>query len=217
MWALRGSYGCRRHLDDGEKQSELANGVGEAFVVHRLGDVDIAAELVATLDFLGIVGRGEHHHRRTSQIFVFLEPPQDLDAAHVGQVEVEQDQQRPALVIETGAVAAEQIVHRFCTVDERHDLVIDAGAPDVALDQAGVPLVVLDHDDGDWLVYKSLFRLLDVPGIGSVIVNVLPLLSSDCTDMVPPSRRTRARTWARPMPWPGLSCGPARRKRSKIR
>ena len=33
--------------------------------------------------------------------------------------------------------------------------------------------------------------------------------------MVPPSRRTSALTWARPMPWPGLSWVPARRNRSK--
>ena len=62
--ASRVSWGGRRHLDDGEEQAELANGVGEAFVVHRLGDVDVAAEFVAALDLLGIVGRGQHHHRR---------------------------------------------------------------------------------------------------------------------------------------------------------
>ena len=81
-----------------------------------------------------------------------------------------------ALVIEAGAIAAEQIVHRVCTVGERHDLVVDAGAADVALDQTGVALVVLDHDDGDWLAHESLFRLLAVQLIGRVIVNVLPLL-----------------------------------------
>ena len=35
-------------------------------------------------------------------------------------------------------------------------------------------LIVLDHDDGDWLAHDSLFRLLTVQLIGSVIVNVLP-------------------------------------------
>jgi len=39
-----------------KNKSELANGVGEAFVVYRLGDVDIAAEFIAALDFLGVVG-----------------------------------------------------------------------------------------------------------------------------------------------------------------
>ena len=45
--------------------------------------------------------------------------------------------------------------------------------------------------------------------VGRVTVKVLPLSSSDATDMVPPSRRTSARTWARPMPWPGR---PGRRR-----
>jgi hypothetical protein len=83
---------------------------------------------------------------------------------------------RLALVIEARCRPAEQVIHRVCTVGERHDLVVDAGTADIALDQAGVALVVLDHDDGDWLAHDlcsgcSLFQL-----IGSVIVNVLPLL-----------------------------------------
>src|SRR5258708_4941171 len=119
--------------------------------------------------------------------------------------------------MKAAAIASEQIVRRFCTVAERHDVVVDAGTADIPLDQAGVPLVVLDHDDGDGLVHVSLFRLPAVQAIGSVIVNVLPLFSSDCTDMVPPNRRTKARTCASPMPCPGLSCMPARRKRSKMR
>ena len=108
------------------------------------------------------------------QIFVFLDPLQDVDAGHVGQVEIEQDQQRFALVIEARAIAAEQIVQRRCTVGERDDLVVDAGAADIPLDQAGVALVVLDHDDGDGIAHVSLFRLLAVQVIGSVIVKVLP-------------------------------------------
>ena len=150
----RGHVAAGGNLNDGEEQSELANGVGEAFVVHRLGDVDVAAEFVAALDLLGVVGGGEHHDRRAFEMGVFLDPPQDVDAGHVGQIEVEQDQQRLALVREAAAVAAEQVVHRICTVGERHDLVVDAGTADIALDQAGVSLVVLDHDDGDWIAHE---------------------------------------------------------------
>ena len=108
------------------------------------------------------------------EIFVFLDPLQDVDAGHVGQIEIEQDQERVALVVEAGSVLAEQVVQRVCTVGERHDLVVDAGAADIALDQAGMALVVLDHDDGDWIAHVSVFRLLAVQLIGSVIVNVLP-------------------------------------------
>ena len=81
----------------------------------------------------------------------------------------------------------------------------------------GVAFIVLDHDYGDWITHLFLFRLLMVQLIGSVIVNVLPRLSSEATDMVPPSRRTRVRTCASPMPCPGLSWVPARRNRSKMR
>src|ERR1700716_1550829 len=102
------SCGGRRNLNDGEKQPELTNGVGEAFVVHRLGDVDVTAEFIAALDLLGIVRRGENHNGGTFEIKVFFAPPQDVDAGHVGQIEIEQDQQGLASVIEAGAVFAEQ-------------------------------------------------------------------------------------------------------------
>ena len=92
----------------------------------------------------------------------------------VGQIEIEQDQQRVALVVEARSILAEQIVQRCCTAGERDDLIVDAGTADVALDQAGMALVVLDHDDGDWIAHVSLFRLVMVQLIGSVIVNVLP-------------------------------------------
>ena len=42
---------------------------------------------------------------------------------------------------------AQQVVERIGAVGEGHDLVVDAGAPDVALDQAGMAFVVLDHHD----------------------------------------------------------------------
>src|SRR5579859_1088653 len=121
-----------------------------------------------------------------------LDPLQDFDARHVGQIQVEQDQKRFSLVV--GSVIAEKIGRGGCTAGERNDLIIDAGSPDIALNQAGVTLVVLDHDDDNWPAHRSLLRLFAVQLTGSVTVKLLPLSSSDATEMVPPSRRTRART-----------------------
>src|SRR6185437_15435041 len=110
------------------------------------------------------------------------------------------------------------MLHGICTVAERDDLIVDAGSANVPLDQACMAFVVLDHDDGNRRsgVHKSAFRLLAVQLVGRVMVKVLPWLSSEETDMVPPSRRTKARTWASPMPCPGLSWVPARRNSSKM-
>src|SRR5205085_8409310 len=106
------SWDGLRDLNDGKEQSKLANGVGKAFVVHRLGNIDVAAEFIAALDFLRVVGGGEHHDRRGFQILVVLDAAQDLDPGHVGQVEIEQDQQRLSLVGQSAAVLAQQVVQR---------------------------------------------------------------------------------------------------------
>ena len=168
------SYGGRGDLNDGEEQTELANGVGEAFVVHGLGNVDVATEFVAALDLVGIVRRGQHHHRRTLEILVFLDPLQNVDAGRVRQIEIEQDQERAALVVEARSILAKQVVQRGCTVGERDYLIVDTGSTDIPLDQAGVALIVLNHDDDYWITHVRVFRLPIGQLIGSVIVNVLP-------------------------------------------
>src|SRR5437868_5044 len=108
-----------------------------------------------------------------------------------------------SLVRAAGSILAEQVIDGGCTVGERQYLVVDAGPADVPLDQAGVPLIVLDHDDGDGIIHALRSLALAFQLIGSVTVKVLPWLSSEATDMVPPSRRTSARTCASPMPCPG--------------
>src|ERR1700761_4520456 len=55
----RTSWARRRYLHHGEEQTQLPDGVGETLVVHGLGDVDVAAQFVAALDLLGIVGGGQ--------------------------------------------------------------------------------------------------------------------------------------------------------------
>src|SRR5262249_1888519 len=121
----------------------------------------------------------------------------------------EQDQQRLALVVDAGAVGAEQEFHRLGAVAERHDRIVDAGAADVLLDQAGVAFVVLDHHDLDRALryhraHATLLLSTDHRR-GSRTVNVLPLPSSELSPMLPPRRRTSARTCASPMPSPGRS------------
>ena len=97
------------------------------------------------------------------QKVVFLDPLEDIDTGRVGQVEVEQDQQRLALVRAAGPILAEQVVQRGCTVGERQNLIVDAGSADVPLDQAGVTLIVLDHDDGDGISHVSGVPVAGVP------------------------------------------------------
>src|SRR5260370_37218079 len=92
------SWVGRWNLDDGEEQTELANGVGETLVIDRLGDVDVAAKFVEAFDLLGIVGRGEHHDRVSLQVLVLLDLPQDIDPRHFWQFPILYDYDVPALV-----------------------------------------------------------------------------------------------------------------------
>ena len=59
-------------------------------------------------------------------------------------------------------VFAEQIGQRIRAVGEGDDVVVDAGAADVALDQARMARVVLDHHDTYWL-HDELLNFYPVP------------------------------------------------------
>jgi DNA-binding response OmpR family regulator len=153
-------------------QSNAATSVD---VKNALGDVDVAAEVVAALDFDGVVGGRQNDNRHTLEMLVGLDARENVDARHVREVEVEQHQHRPVLVHASGAVRAEQIFGGVGAVRERRDAVIDAGAADVFLDQPRMALIVLDHDDLDrkfrYLAVHAALLLSCVHRRGSVTVN----------------------------------------------
>ena len=68
------------------------------------------------------------------------------------------------------------------------DLIGDPGAADVALDQARVALVILDHDDGDVTLLTHLAGPSAVSLAGSETRKVAPWSSADSHVTVPPSR-----------------------------
>ncbi len=163
-----------RNLYDGKEKTELADGVGNILVVDGLGDVDVAAQFVAALDLLLVVRRRENNDGCAFDMGIFLDPLQDIDPGHVRQIEVEQNQQRLVFMLDTGAIVAEQIFHRICTVGERNDFIVDAGAPDVSFDQTGVTFVVLDHDDFDSQAHSTFPCVPKFHCAGRVTVKVLP-------------------------------------------
>src|SRR5690606_19484186 len=131
-----------------------------------------------------------------------------------------QDQQELAGARKARAVLAQHEIERFRAVGEGHDLVVHARAADVLLDEARVALVVLDHHDGDFLaqtVHACILLTTLLRSGGRRSTKVVPCPSSDLTTISPPRLRISERTWARPMPSPGLSCVPERRKSSKTR
>ena len=100
--------------------------LAKPFVVHRLGDVDVGAEIVAALDLAAVVGGRQHDDGRALEVRIALDLGEDVDAGHVRQVEVEQHQQLAAGADLARAVGAQQIVERAGSVGERHDFVVDA-------------------------------------------------------------------------------------------
>ena len=142
--------------------------------------------------------------------------------AHVGQVEVEQDQQRRRCCVPDPSGRRTDSRAPSVPSAKWHDLVDDAGAADVLLDQPGMALVVLDHDDVDGSgcsVHAHAFRCCRAKVVrqrqpeGRALVQARTRAS-----MSPPSRCAPARGHGRGRcPRRAGPARPERRNRSKMR
>src|SRR6185437_6960833 len=206
----------------GQEQAELADRRREALVIDRLGDVDVASEVVAFLDLDAVVRRGQHDDWNPLEMLVGLEPSQDVEACHVRQIEVQQDQQGRVRHSSGTATLRENVVERAGPIGEMHDRIADPGPAHVLLDQPRVAGIVLDQQNGDGNPVHAA-TLLDRrfagcgTGPGKRTRKTVPWSSTDSHSILPPSRRTSALTCASPMPSPGTDWSPARRNSSKIR
>ena len=79
---------------------------------------------------------------------------------------------------------------------------VHAGSADILFDQPRMAGIVLDQQDGDGYAVHAAALLDEAVTAGRRTRKVEPIPGTDSQSMVPPSRRTRAFTWARPIPSP---------------
>jgi hypothetical protein len=134
-----------RDPHDGQKQSEPPYSIGEFFVFHRFGDIDIAAEFVALGDLLRIIGRGEHHDRYRPCALVIFYDAKELVAVEHGEVKIQENERRQRVGI--GAVIAffKEEVNGFLSCVELNDAVGNTGAPQVLFDEQCMAGVVFNQ------------------------------------------------------------------------
>ncbi len=211
---------------DLQEQAQPIDGLDERLVVHGLGDVDAASQLVAALNFARIVGRGQHDDGDQRRLRIGLELTQHLDAVNPRHLDVEQQEHRTGGVFRPayGSLALDE-VEGLLAVLESVDAVGQTGPFQVALDQVGVSVVVLDEHDQDRLGCHVGVLLVAtwVAGGGSAIAplrgarpprragratkKVVPTPAADSSQILPPCRSTIRRTRARPMPSPCATFG----------
>src|SRR3546814_18050128 len=85
---------------------------------------------------------------------------QDVDAGHVRQVQVEQDQIGIAVRLRG---RGQQVVEPGTARGETLDAVVHTGAPDILFDQQGMAIVILDPDNGYGLLFTHISLLFSVP------------------------------------------------------
>src|SRR6185369_7225380 len=213
--------GPGRQLDDLQEKAEPLDRVDELLVFHRLGDVHVAAELITAFDLARVVGRGQHDDRQKGRPRIALEAAEHLDAVDTRHFDVEEEDARI-----TGLdVRPIEVVQRLLPVAQPDEPVVEAGAAQVALDERGVPIVVLHQDDRHFLCRhrvssgppqmnvsspRTSTGILLSPAPGTVRMKVVPAPSSDSTRILPPWRSITRRTSASPIPSPGATL-PCRR------
>lgn len=85
-----------RHFDDREEQPERPDRIAELVVFYRFGDIDVASELVAPGNLVGIIGGREHDDGDLPGPLVVLDAFKHLVAVEYGKVEIEEDERGSA-------------------------------------------------------------------------------------------------------------------------
>src|SRR6266487_286198 len=137
----------QREFYNGQKQAELSHRLRKLRVFHRFRQVDVTPELVAALDFIRLLGRGQDDDRNVPSALVGLETREHLIPVKPGQVQIEQQEQWQGMRGARVRVLLEEIIDRLLAIAERDDVVRDVGATQVALDQARMTRIVFDQQD----------------------------------------------------------------------
>src|SRR5688572_9993461 len=138
----------RRKLQECDEQPESPHRLRELIIIHRLLDVNIAAELVTALDLARIIRGGQHDHRQLVQLGIRLQATQHLDSVHFGHANVEQHQ---ITTRTNGARCAriEEEIECGLAVAKMQELVGQPGILQALPHEDCVTLVILnDYDDG---------------------------------------------------------------------
>src|SRR5215213_7051637 len=93
-----------RNLHDREEKPELPDCVRETFKVERLRHVDVSSQLITLPDLRLIVCRRQDNHWNKAQARARFDTPENFDATHVREIEVEEDEVILVLVLGAGEI-----------------------------------------------------------------------------------------------------------------
>ena len=133
---------------DLKEQPQPLDGLDEPLVVHRLGDVDAAPQLVAALDLAGSSVVVSMMTGISAVCGFGLDLAEHLHAVDPRHLDVEQEQDRLMPVLRPAKVpSAAEEVQGLLAVLEALEAVGQPGPFQVALDQAGMAVVVFGEHD----------------------------------------------------------------------
>src|SRR4029450_11696210 len=131
--AAIGSF-SHRELHDGQKQAELAHGLRKLLVFHRFGEIHATPELLAALDFIRLIRRGQDNHRNVLGACIRFEPREHLIAVKHRQVQIKEQEQRQGVRSPGIRILPPEVIDGLLAIAERDDRVGDERATQVALD-----------------------------------------------------------------------------------
>jgi hypothetical protein len=123
------------------------DGIGELIVVHRLNNVIVAAQGVATSDFARIVGGCEHYDGHIAKAIVRFESTEDLDSVDFGHADIEQEKIGGVRFGSGRAAIAEEKVDDLLPVVKTLGRVVKASAGKIFFYKPDVPGIIIRNEN----------------------------------------------------------------------
>src|SRR5207302_1730199 len=165
-----GAGGCWLGIASGRKaveqhpvEAQRTDGVGELLKIDGLDDVAVDPQVIAGLEIVILVRRGQHDHGDLLGPRIRLDPAEHFDSIDLGELQVEED--HPWDPAGFRAVGEEKF-HRLRPVPGHLDMIGDAVLPQRADGHLRVARVVFHQQD----VYG--IRTHAAPSFGSVKVHL---------------------------------------------
>src|SRR5579883_308334 len=115
-----------RFVQNQPVESELPDSFDESVELHRLSNVAVRAQAVALQPVLILIRGRENHDRKKPRSLGRAKPPQHLESADLGQLEIEENDLRHLRYVAAGIRAfAKEVVQRLFAVPDDDDFVSD--------------------------------------------------------------------------------------------
>ena len=133
----------RWNFHDVEQLREASDHIRKHLRLCWFRNIVAATQLMALVNFMRVIGRGQDRHGNFPQLLMFLHLSQDFQATHLGQIDIQKEHIRTPGVTLRPLSSAKKEIQGFLTVSQSITSACHSGPQKVPLNQSRMAVIIL--------------------------------------------------------------------------